>query len=80
MGKACYIHTWAWWRVAGWAGPEASHASKRAEGLGGTGPEASLRLAYFATSLDCAEGLGLLDDLGPDASRRSRPGQLGQPD
>ena len=35
------------------------------------GGEASLRLAYFET------GLGLLDDLGPDASRRSRPGQLG---
>ena len=29
------------------------------------GGEASLRLAYFET------GLGLLDDLGPDASRRS---------
>ena len=64
----------AGWRVAGWAGPEASrrhvrHASRRAEGLG-------LRLVsgYFETSLRLRR---LLDDLGPDASRRSRPGPPG---
>ena len=63
-GSASYtLRPEAGWQVAGWAGPEACrrhvrHASRRAEDQSHTAPK----------------GLGLLDDLGPDASRRYQPG------
>ena len=67
----------AGWQVAGWAGPEACrrhvrHASRRAEGLGLTGWHTLRPVSHTAP-----KGLGLLHNLGPDVSRRSRPDQPG---